>query len=401
MTAPRLSPRGALLVGLSALIFGPVELSALPHMSLTAGSPCSTCHVSPQGGAARNEIGWGNEHFMGMVGWRKLGLERFEEAEDASLAGGKLLLGADVRLQIARLGRPTPKAGADAKDAIFEGNVPADPPEIRAIPMQMQPYLTVLATPWLTLTGSYNVGYHKSRYPGMTPLDASVIVHPGRGKPVLRAGLIQPSIGIRHDDHTMLLRADAAAPRTPIIPPNYNEPGAEVQWQPVSWLRAEAGAFMTRNLHDVMPDAVDSTGPGWLGRVTWLPQVLDLHLNGWLGASLFGAGDFKMLNVFAGVGKDKRVALQVEASKSWTGEGRETTNGMAMLTVPLQSWIAIEARVERANTVADGHTHTTDALVLGTQFFPIGYLELRPEYRLIKTDEYALGQYTLQMHAFF
>ena len=39
--------------------------------------------------------------------------------------------------------------------------------------------------------------------------------------------------------------------------------------------------------------------------------------------------------------------------------------------------------------------------VIGAEFFPIPYLELRLEYRRFDNDDYTQAQYTLQMHAFF
>jgi hypothetical protein len=35
------------------------------------------------------------------------------------------------------------------------------------------------------------------------------------------------------------------------------------------------------------------------------------------------------------------------------------------------------------------------------QFFPLPYIELRPEYRYMRTEEYAMGQYALQLHLYF
>ena len=72
-----------------------------------------------------------------------------------------------------------------------------------------------------------------------------------------------------------------------------------------------------------------------------------------------------------------------------------------------------EARLEQAKADADlagGHkAGSTRQMVLGAQFFPLPYVEIRPEYRLIRStrttsaskDEYILGQYALQVHLFF
>ena len=39
--------------------------------------------------------------------------------------------------------------------------------------------------------------------------------------------------------------------------------------------------------------------------------------------------------------------------------------------------------------------------VAGVEFFPLPYVELRPEYRLIDTLDYRFGQATLQVHLFY
>ena len=46
----------ALAVG--ALILWGGVAQATPRMSLTAGTPCSGCHYSPNGGGGRTELGW-------------------------------------------------------------------------------------------------------------------------------------------------------------------------------------------------------------------------------------------------------------------------------------------------------------------------------------------------------
>ena len=212
--------------------------------------------------------------------------------------------------------------------------------------------------------------------------------------------MIQPSIGIRYDDHTMLLRADAANPRTPIIPPNYAEPGAELMWQPKSWLQVTAGGFMNSQLQDSVA-SVKQDNLAWLARATVLPQLMDWRVNTWLGMSAYGSGDFMMFNAFAGAGKDKTFAFMLEGAATRQAGDRETLSVMAKLDAPLASWLTLESRIEHATSTRQGKERQTRQLVVGARFLPIGYLKLIPEYRLLHTDEYVLGQYTLQAHAFF
>ena len=382
-----------------ALVLTPAVTQALPRMSLTAGSPCATCHVLPQGGGARNDIGWGSEHWAGAVGWEKLGLASLDEAEDPGFMDNRVLVGGDIRLQVARLGRPVADPAGDKDGVLFAGNAPATPPDYLAIPMQLQPYLTVVPKDRLTLTASYNLSWHKSRYPGMVAWDAAAIIKGKGWIPTLRAGRIQPSIGVRHDDHTMLLRADASSPRVPIIPPNYSELGAELHWQPKSWLQVNLGGFANSQLRETVTSV--GAGPAGLVRVALLPQLLDWRVNTWLGASAYVSDEFMLLNAFAGAGKDKVAAVMIEGSTTRRAGDHETLNLMAKLAVPLKSWLSLEARVEQATTQTAAREQRTRQVVLGAQLLPISYFELRPEYRLLKTDEYALGQYTLQVHAFF
>lgn len=403
----------ALAAAASALVVSP-NARALPRMSLTAGSPCATCHVSPQGSGARNDIGWGMALDMALHTPKA-----FTKLETNGFADGKVMLGIDTRLQIARMGKPTADPNASPTDAMFSGYTPGIKPDMLVIPMQMQPYLTATPFDWLVVSGSYNVSTTKSQYPGQSPWDAQVIIHASPMAPTVRLGMIQPTIGIRHDDHTMLLRADAMDPRRPLVPAGYAEWGGEVSWQPKSWLRADAGAFLNRNMRtasqarEADPVRASSDGLGWNARLMTLPQLMDMGLNSWAGVSAMGTGDLLLLNGFVGVGKDGLGSLQLEASRSTGADGYHTLAFMGLASWNFKEWLVFEARLEQARADADlaaGHkAGSTRQLVLGAQFFPLPYLEIRPEYRLIRStrttsaakDEYILGQYALQVHVYF
>ncbi len=419
----------ALVVALAAIFATLVVASsatALPRMSLTAGSPCATCHITAQGGGARNEIGWGTELFTRMVGFEKVGLASWDEAESNGLAGGKVMIGVDMRMQLARLGRPTARPPSQAEPGLFDGFQKADKPDLMVIPMFFQPYVTVSPTTWVHFTGGYNistleVGPKKSaRYPGQAAWDAQMVLHFDAKYPQVRLGYLQPTIGVRHDDHTMLIRADALEPRRPAIPAGYAELGGELNYQPKAWLRVDAGAYLNQNLFDAMSGrpvnplgTAAGDGLAWLGRVSVLPQFLDLGLNTWLGASAFGSEEYLLINGFAGIGKSELGSIQLEVSRSTGAGDYETLNMMALLSYNLKEWLVIEARAEQATasaTTSVGRREaTTRQAVVGVQFFPLPYVELRPEYRFILSsndeaglrDEYALGQYTLQLHMFF
>ena len=389
---------------------------ALPRMSLTAGSPCATCHVSPQGAGARNDIGWGMALDTAIYT-----PEAFKKLETNGFMEGKVMLGLDSRLQLARLGRPS--AASKAEEGMFDGFAAAQKPDMVVIPMQMQPTITLQPVHWLAVTGSYNFSTMRANYPGQSPFDAQLILHSDPMLPTFRLGMIQPTVGIRHDDHTMLLRADALEPRRPLIPAGYAEWGGELEWQPVSWLRLDAGGFMNTNLRAAAAaraaDPVRATDSGlvWSARAMVLPQWsegLDQAINAWAGISALGSGELMTAQAFAAVGRNEWGSLQVEASLGRGADGYETMALMALASYTFREWLVFEARAEQAMASAGAGAYgtregLTRQFVLGAQIFPIPYFELRPEYRLIRaresvagsSNEYILGQYTLQLHTYF
>ncbi|MCB1185158.1 MAG: hypothetical protein H6706_05845 [Myxococcales bacterium] len=414
---------------LLALLALPGLAQATPRMSLTAGTPCAACHVNPSGGEGRSELGFGAMHRVGVVTWDQLGLQAFHDVNSNTWLDGAVGFGVDLRMQGARLGRP------ELVDT--DTGTKTEVPDYTWFPMQAQPYLTVKPAAGLTLYGTFLAGPGTLRdgkicdpvFQGMSCYGAQAIYEPGGVAPTVRAGVFQPSIGVRNDDHTLLIRGDAAARRVPIIAPGYAEAGAEVAWQPVQWVRLEAGGFHTGNLDKALNDG-NETAELWpvayQARVTFQP-LLELGggpppaeadefgddfgapsepahpfvINTWLGASAFGSGDFLMINAFLGLGIHEGLSLLSELSLSQRTIEYETLNGVVGLSYAPWAWIAASARAERARTTTATAEITTVQYVAGLELFVVPGLEVRPEYRLVETDDYRFGQATLQVHLFY
>jgi hypothetical protein len=458
---PRAALACATLLVSGLLLGGPLagDAHALARMSLTAGTPCSACHTNMQGGGMRTDIGWGSMQKVGALTWGDLGVNALHEQRSNAWLDERVAVGVDIRSQLAKLGAPRidPATGDTVE------------PERRFFPMQLQPYMSVRATDWLSAYGSYYVGPNTLSdgevcdqfYAGQACYTAAAVVKTGAGLPTIRAGNIQPSIGIRPDDHTMMIRGDASQPRNPIIAPNYAELGAEANWHPVHWFAVDAGAYRARGLSDAIGnrDVVGQNALGYNARVTFSPRF-DIPLGGggggggggddgfgeddgfgggdgfgeddgggdgfggdapsismtpqekitltsWAGGSFYGADSFAMVNGFVGLGWLDHAALMGEVSWSTRGSDVDHTtfNWMVHTAVDIFDWLVLEGRVENARTerlgVAGMETFETWHYVAGLQFFPVPYLELRPEYRYLMTDEYILGQYTLQVHFFY
>lgn len=401
-----ISPVCATFLLLSLLL--PATALATPRQSLTSGSPCSTCHVNKQGGAMRTEIGWGSSAYTGLFLYEDIGLDSLADLYSNRILDSPVSVGIDARVQMARFGRPTVELGDD-------GEAQTVAPTRRIFPMQFQPYVAVELLDWLKAYGTFALGPDTfsgdicaTPYPGQSCYSAQAIIEPSPELPSFRVGMFQPSIGLRHDDHTMLIRQDVSRDRGNLIPVNYAELGLEASYQPRYWLKADAGAFRAANLSDAIgqPDIVSPNDVAYLGRLSLLPrfELGDASLFGTFGLSGYGAGQFHLQNLFLGFGLLDRASLILEAARFTEGssDDKRGLNLSATLAIPAREWLVFEGRVERGlTTVNNTDTFETRAAVVGLSFYPIPYVKLQPQYRITQTDDYAIGQYTAQLHLFF
>lgn len=412
------------LAGLTLLIAS--TALAVPRMSVTAGSPCITCHVNPTGGGLRNEIGFGSMDAGSLL--------EFGHFAHNALFDDLVSVGMDVRVQAVRFGGPTtdPNTGA-----IVE-------PDVEVFPMQVQPYLGIKPMSGLWIYGSYAMGRKTvdegelcdEHFPGQSCFDAAVQYQPSPTLPTFRVGMIQPSIGIRRDDHTIYIRSDALDRQRPIVPPNYAEWGAEASWQPESWIRGELGVFDVTHLEEVLDRGVaDESEEVWpvavSARFTVLPQISfaaeeaasgddefdddefgddfgeetepaePFVINTWLGSSIYASGDFWLVNVFGSAGLYQGVEIHAEAAFSGRTSDYDTLNILAGASYAPWSWLAGSVRYERAVTTYGGVDTVVTQAVAGLELFPVPFVEIRPEYRIVRTDDYLFGQPTVQLHLFY
>lgn len=395
------------------------EAFALPQFTLLTGNKCLNCHISTQGGGLRNDLGWYMAKDLKMFSAHTVGLEFIEKAESNSIADGALIFGFDARVQMTRSPRTTNA-------------------ETRFIPMQTAVYGAWIAAPWLTLEGMVDVGALARQvsgaglpFIGQQAWSASAMIQPGLTLPQLRIGHFQPSIGIRYDDHTMLVRQVAGANTIPIIAPNFAEYGAEINYDGLQWLSLTAGAFLPRSLAQLRTinkygeselllgetlgaAAVSSNlgalaaSPSLLGRVMIMPRTDEHHFNSYIGASYFMNRTFSMMNIFGGVGLSDRVALQGEYVLSGVSEGRQTRNYSVMLTYQAMSGLLPFVRFERGTTqisapdAASGIAELFSVqATIGAQIFPLPFIELRPEFRYYDTENFQSTRWNLQLHLYY
>lgn len=371
----------ALLLGGAALLGSHGVAHAYARYFLEAGSPCGTCHVAPQGGGIRNSLGWYQASHTGLLNFNKSGMP-----DSSGFLGDKVWSSGDFRFQMARTGRPTATKNL---------------PDQRWMVMQTQVNLGIAPRDWLQIVGGVNaIAFDDTkRYAGQAPGEIAVQLSPGPKYPTVRAGLIQPSIGIRPDDHTMMLRANAADPRRPFIPPMYVEPGLELSYHPISWVQAQVGVFSNHYLQDTVSNL--NSQVAFATKLMFLPQILDWGVNTWAGVSSYSSGDFLMVNGFLGIGVKGKVSLQAELAETHWELSKKSRAWALIAGYSPWGWLHVFARVEQAAAAVVDKNYTTWQTVAGVQFNPLPFLEIRPEYRYLVTDSYKLGYYGLQFYAYY
>lgn len=369
------------IAGTIILCLTAVESGAVPRFTLLTGTRCSACHFNPQGSGIRDELGWSAMNETGALSLEEVGLEGLA-AESNTYLDGLLTFGLDARGQLAKLGRPP-----EAKRMF--------------IPMQFAAHAAIAPADGLTAYGSYNFSTLRYSFVGQTPWTAAVQYQPSLRAPSIRAGYIQPSVGIRHDDHTMFIRRDAARFGTPVIPPDYNEIGAELTFEGLRWLTFNTGLFNSDNLASV-ERTVDSGSLSYSARLILFPQWFDDGINGMLGSSVLVNGEYSVLHAFGGFGLADKATFYGEGMFTNNVNDDRVISYMAQATFQLKTWLALAMRYEWAQTeVPPSDLYHASSFVVGAEFFPIPYLELRPEYRYFENDTYRQGQYTLQVHLFY
>lgn len=367
----------------------PAAAEAIPQFSLVTGNRCINCHATVQGAGLRDELGRYFTDGTGLVNrqWQPFG-------EGGALMDGRLLVGADGRIQMARSHQ-----SAEAERRVF--------------PMQAAVYGLYRASGPAQVEGSYNFGPKK--FNGQQRWTGSVLLQPSFDYPQLRVGYFQPSIGIRYDDHTMLARQTAdVIGASPLIAPNFAEWGAELHYYTPRWLDLSAGLFNARSLaENTVPDSTgqlvslidDADHPSLLGRAVLWPRLLERRLNLYAGASYLVNGDVSLLNLFGGAGLRDRVSAMVEYAVSDKEGMRETANLSVDLAYHGLHSVVLTARGETGTSTllrsgGDIQMRTRQA-VLGAQVFLTPQVVLRPEYRVMDTETFRSSRYAAQLHVYY
>jgi len=324
--------KNILLLASILVIIIPFEILPLPRFAVRLRDKCVDCHYNPTGGIIRNENGFFyGQNLLSMISPRAKEKNRTDFQRMTGSVYGRVGLSKKINI-IARYD--------------FVWNI------------------------W----EAYGVAH----------------ILPNNG--YIKAGSFQPNFGIRLDDHTaytrggdfFLLFQDGA--RTGLIyDPFYIESGGElgIYVSNFAFLTASIGASVGKNNNPTL-----TKDPTYTARLELTPSIGKV---GFLLGGSYAAAKVpqttEMYGGFAGIGYD-RFSLLAEFDIANNLLDEDTKSNMLMVEASYVIILGLEAyaRYDWLDKDVDKDTGTIAHLILGFEFIPYSFIEIRPQYRFIIED---------------
>lgn len=379
-----------------------------PQFALQTSNRCMNCHTNYAGSGTRNELGWTTSRETSIINWDTLaGFHNFPPYSFStnSILDGKIIISADSRLQSSKALR----AGSERKWQLKQINLST----------------TIDIIDELSFDCNYNFAENKYQQRGQQAWAAALYYYQPNIDLIVKVGKIQPSIGIRYDDHTSLIKllATSFVFSSPILAVDYSDYGGELYYDVFNHsnqfiVNLTAGCYSAANFEKVfIPSAkgevpiVDKDKPSFSSKITlYENKGYTDFTNSYLGFSGYFNDNFKMYNAFGGINLFERISLFGEYAHYDSPELFESNNAILGLNIKLINGLNFEVRAEQALThyIGAKYNNKVQQLVLSSQFFPFPFLEIKPEYRLIDTSQdpmfltqYKGGIFYLQFHLFY
>jgi hypothetical protein len=345
---------------------------SLPRFALRMGGSCADCHVNPTGGLMRNSSGW-------FFGKNVLPMERpskeFPMSQDI---GDNIQYGLDFR------GNSYLYLTDSTKQIDFQS-------------MSASVYTNV------DISEKINVF---SRYDFLAQVwDAYVVAHILPNGGYIKAGSFLPNFGIRLDDHTAYTRGGDLGQITQvnfnsksglIFNPYYTESGIEVG-QYISDF-----ALITASVGNPHSPVIFNGDPTYTASAELYPTISDvaaLMLGG--SVSIFRQnqppGQVQMYGGYAGIGfGDFTLMGEYDIAKNYVK--KDSSSNALMIEAAYRVVKGLEAvvRYDRFDPLTSRTKDDISRLVVGFEFHPYSFIEIRPQYRFqmehptIKNDTFLI-----------
>ena len=340
---------------LSFLIIFCFESQALPRYALKLGYRCESCHVNPTGGNMRNLNGW---HF----GKNLLGMftPHDKEYKLSPQLNDNISLGLDYRTQFLY---SQEKEKTDFQE--MTGSI----------------YANVELGKKINVFARYDfVNFIWEGY-------AIAKILPNDG--YIKAGTFQPNYGIRLDDHTAYTRGGdffllftQGARQGLLYDPYYRETGIEFGLNFSNFSNFTFSAGKNASSTTFRAD------PTYTARLEFSPRIGELGL-------LFGGSaaithlprKSTLVGGFAGIGYDSFSLLaQYDVAEDLRAANEKSNVMMLQASYQIMGGLEAVVRYDKIdpNDIID--KDEISRLIVGFEFFPYSFIEIRPQYRFIFED---------------
>lgn len=358
------------------LILTTSEILALPRFSVRSGGQCIDCHVNPTGGQMRNLSGWK---------YGKNNLVMFQASDDefesSPMLNENVSFGFDLRTQFLA------KFDSVNKRSDFQN-------------MASSVYFGAGLSETINLYARYD--FTQGYYEGFV----SAHIFPDNG--YVKVGTFAPNYGIRIDDHTAFTRGGMFDPNIggfngwPFTP-NYTETGVELGFyiSDFAFITASSGSPAGQRF---------VKDPSYTTSVQFTPQVSDefsLMAGGsfasWKKGFAPNIADVTSFSGFGGV-SFAGFTLLGEFTQAENLFFKDSTSSALMVEASYKITKGLDGviRYDMLTPVSGNTSKNISGLVLGVEFFPYSFVELKPQYRINTEDpKVDNNMFVLQFHIWY
>lgn len=353
-----------------------INILPLPRFSLRLNDNCSSCHVNPTGGGMRNENGFFfGKNVISMISPREKDFPLSSKLIDNFSAGF------DYRTQYLY---SQEKKRSDFQD--MTGSI----------------YLNASVSQKIDVAARYdfvNAIWEAYGVAKILPNDSYI-----------KVGSFIPYYGIRLDDHTSYTRGgdfgllfSGGAIQGLVYHPFYIETGVELG------ANISKIASLTASIGKSKGNAVFSTDPTFTARFELMPSIdryVFLLGGSFASTKVRNLGNYnstKMYGGFAGFGYNRFSLMgEYDIAEDYITAGTKSNAMMIeaayQLTVGLEAIVRYDSFDPNIDFNDDEHAH----LILGFEFFPYSFVELRPQYRFnIENPNVKNDAFVMQFHFYY
>ncbi len=351
-----------------------ININSLPRFAVKLGDRCIDCHYNPTGGSVRSLSGWHwGKNNLSMISTRDSEFSMSPKISD------NISLGIDYRTQFLYSQQKNRTDFQSMSGAIYSN---------------------------LALSKKINI---IGKYDFITRIwEGYGVAHILPGDGYIKAGAFTPNFGIRIDDHTAFTRGgnfgllfSQGAYQGLIYNPFYTEAGVEAGMYGGDFLFATASVGS-----NLLSNRTLSKDPTYTVRFEMTPRVN--QFNFLIGGSYAAAKIPQAVNLyggFFGFGYDEFSLLaEYDIGNDIISQDQKSSFLMIETAYGLLTGLDIVLRFDRMDTNFDTAADDISQFIIGVEFQPYSFIEIRPQYRFVNdaaNPDLKNDSFVLQFHFWY